>query len=372
MMKYHLNVMQWKEISMQKSLRYFTQCMVLFLVSFITIQQSWALRCLEGTKPSFAFDISKASNTTHDTTIGNIRVTNSNQAAGTLLWESAVFSTTFTCFDDYSTNKSESAYLYLDDVAQSLASLFNSSNLIIGVRYKGKEYPIGSTERIALGLPALQSQTKSTTAKENCTFIGVGGWFGKCADPQTITVSYSLYIKSRGTGKNLASLNRNFQVFQLDGERGRNSNGNFQEKISAMTVNYIECVPILTTQDVDLGSYSALEPLGTILRKVPFSLTIKTQGKDCTRYPFVGRFSSNQKYDDNTITAAEANMKDVIGIRIFTLGNITPINLEQNIDLGYSLGSSLIKNFEAGVLFLKKPQAAGRFTSTLNYEVYYK
>ncbi|WOE30771.1 MULTISPECIES: fimbrial protein [unclassified Acinetobacter] len=355
---------------MQKSLRYFMQCSFFILLGFMGIQQSWALRCLEGSKAGSNFDISKALNTTHTTSVGIIRVTNSNQAAGTLLWESSPFSTTFTCYDDYNTNKSENAYLYLDDVSGSLATLFNSSNLIIGVRFNGREYPIGSTDRINLGTLALQSQSSSNSAKRNCRLINNSA--DKCADPKTITVNYSLYIKSRGTGKNLSSLDKKFQVFQLDGVGGRNSNGNFQEHVNNMTVNYIECVPILTTQDVDLGTYSALEQTGVILRKTPFTLTIRTEGEDCPNYPFVGRFTSNQKYNQNTLTTSETALKNSVGIQIFKQGEAAPISLEQNIDLGKSNGSVLINQFEAGVLFLRKPTASGRFTSTLNYEVYYK
>jgi hypothetical protein len=355
---------------MKLSHQYFIQSIFWVLLSLVVTQNTWALRCLEGGKPTSSFDISKASNTSHTTSIGNIRVTNTSQAAGTLLWESQTFSTTFTCFDDYSTNSSENAYLYLDDTVKSLDALFKSSNLIIGVRYEGKEYPIGTVERINLAKLALQAQSNSSQAKSNCTLIKKNS--NRCADPQTITVNYSLYIKSRGTGKNLESLNKTFQIFQLDGEGGRNISGNFQEKVSDMTVNYIECIPVLTSQDVNLGSYSSLAELNTILRKVPFTLNIKTEGKNCTQYPFVGRFTSNQKYNATTITASETTFKNIVGIQIFPSGDNQPITLEKNIDLGFSNGTLVSKNFEAGVLFLQKPTNGGRFTSTLNYDVYYK
>lgn len=139
-----------------------------------------------------------------------------------------------------------------------------------------------------------------------------------------------------------------------------------------MTVNYIECIPVLTSQDVNLGSYSSLAELNTILRKVPFTLNIKTEGKNCTQYPFVGRFTSNQKYNATTITASETTFKNIVGIQIFPSGDNQPITLEKNIDLGFSNGTLVSKNFEAGVLFLQKPTNGGRFTSTLNYDVYYK
>lgn len=156
---------------MKLSHQYFIQSIFWVLLSLVVTQNTWALRCLEGGKPTSSFDISKASNTSHTTSIGNIRVTNTSQAAGTLLWESQTFSTTFTCFDDYSTNSSENAYLYLDDTVKSLDALFKSSNLIIGVRYEGKEYPIGTVERINLAKLALQAQSNSSQAKSNCTLI---------------------------------------------------------------------------------------------------------------------------------------------------------------------------------------------------------
>lgn len=345
------------------------QLIFMLCVSWVGIQQSWALRCLEGGLPSASFTL-PSTNSSHTTSIGNIRVTNSNQGAGTLLWESQTLSTTFTCFDDYSTNQSENAYLYVDDASKTLDNMFKNSNLIIGIRYNGAEYPIGSTDRIDLGKLALSAQSNLITAYNNCRLIKKNGY---CADPKTILVNYSLYIKSKGSGTNLTSLNgRTFQVFQLDGKGGRNSNGNFQEKVSDMTVNYIECVPVLSSQDVDLGSYYSYETTNTILRKTPFTINIKTEGKNCAQYPFVGRFTSNQKYNETTLTASESTQKNVVGIQIFPLGETTPIKLESNIDLGYSNGANIQKNFEAGVLLLQPPTNAGTFTSTLNYEVYFK
>lgn len=342
---------------------------MVFTFNMLAVQHSWAMRCIEGGLASSKFSLPKA-NSSHTTYIGAIKVINANQTAGNLLWESSNFSTTFTCYDDYGMNMTENAYLYLDDMSKTLENLFKNSNLIIGVRYKGVEYPIGSTARINLGERALTSQTNSNKASSNCSLISRSG---RCADPQTISVNYSIYIKSKGTGSNLSSLNgRTFQVFQLDGEGGLNANGNFQEKVSDMSVNYIECVPVLSTQDVDLGRYSSTESIGTILRKTPFTLNIKTEGKNCATNPFVAKFSSNQKYNSNTLTTSETELKNTVGIQVFPQGESVPINLEQNIDLGYSNGSNLIKNFEAGVLFLKRPITGGKFTSTLNYEVYFK
>jgi len=347
------------------------QIIIFILICFTTIKSSWALRCLEGNKPSSSFDISRATNTSHITSIGTIRVTSSSQAAGTLLWESEQMSTTFTCYDDYRTNQSENAYLYLDDESDTLEMLFRNSNLTIGVRYNGREYPIGSTDRINLGKLALSMQSNRTRALSNCNFIKKGTSY--CADPETITVNYSIYIKAKGSGSNLSSLSgKTFQVFQLDGQGGRNINGNFQEKVSNMTVNYVECTPIVSAQDVDLGTYSSLETLNKIIKKTAFTINIKTEGKSCAQYPFVGKFTSNQKYNETTLTASEVNMKDVVGIKIFNENSNTPLNLDTNIDFGYSNGKNLIKTFEAGFLLLKKPTVGGVFTSTLNYEVYYK
>lgn len=338
-------------------------------MNVVGMQHSWAMRCLEGgiANSSFSFP---SSNSSHTTSIGNIKVINANQTAGNLLWESGNFSTTFSCYDDYGMNMTENAYLYLDDISKTLENLFKNSNLTIGVRYNGAEYPIGSTERIDLGLLALSAQSNTRTASNNCALFRKTG---RCADPHTISVNYSIYIKSKGVGSNLSSLNgRTFQVFQLDGKGGRNSNGNFQEKVSDMSVNYIECVPVLTTQDVDLGQYYATQELNTILRKTPFTLNIRTEGKNCVSNPFVARFSSNQKYNENTLTTSEAVFKNAVAIQVFPAGETVPITLEKNVDLGYSNGSNITKAFEAGVLFLKRPESGGKFTSTLNYEVYFK
>lgn len=352
----------------------------LFLVlSVAGIQSSWALRCLEGPKATSNFNIDNQPNATHTTSVSPIRVTNSNQSAGSLLWQSPVYSATLTCYDDRTRNQTEIAYLYLDDATKSLANAFRNTNLIVGINFNGTEYPIDSLteKKISTGLTAISARANDDTAKDNCTLIGKQSYIlwiptKNCADPKTITISYSLYIKSRGSGNNYTASSQTYQVFQLDGEGGRNATGNFQEKVSNVNVTYIECITSLNTQNVDLGSYYSYQDTNTILRRTPFTINVTTTGKDCAKYPFLGKFTSNQRYDPTTLTAAEPGMKNVVGIKIYSQGQTQEIPLDTNFDFGSSNGSTLSKSFEAGVLFFSKPAVAGAFSSTLNYEVYFK
>lgn len=352
--------------------------LVIFSLSLIAVQNTWALRCLSGSKATSQFNINQASNTSNTTNVDNITVTSFNDTPNNLLWESPIYTSIFTCYDDAQTNNNEDAYLYIDDIAQQIASDFNDSNLIMGFRFNGKEYPITKNmDKIYTGRQAITYQPSDSTlfsvAAENCRYIGKSPIGRRCADPQTITLNYSLFIKSRGSGKNfLAPPNKIYQIFQLDGVGGRNSSGNFQEKVTGIRINYIECVPVLTTQSLDLGKYYTYQDLNIILRKVPFTMNVRTDGKDCAKYPFVGIFSSSLKIDNETVTVSEAGMKDTIGIRIFEAGKNTPISLNEKIDFGSSSSNQLTKNFEAGVLFLKKPTTSGRFSSVINYEVYFK
>lgn len=351
----------------------------LLAIGLTAVQSTWAMRCLSGPKAASSFNIDTATNRTNTTNVGTITVTSFNSATNALLWESQTYSSTFTCYDDAVTNTSESAYLYVDDAAKQLATDFEKSNLIMGIRFNGQEYPITqSTDKIATGKQALSYQSDnfwpSSRASQNCNFIGKNNWSNskRCADPQTITLTYSLYIKARGSGSNFPATIKNYDVFQLDGVGGRNGSGNFQEKVSSIRINYVECVPILTTQTVDLGKYYAYQDLNTVLRKTPFSINVTTNGKDCAKYPFVGVFSSAYQLDDQTVTAIETGMKDVVGIRLYESGNSTALKLNDTVDFGYSSNTQLTKNFEAGVLLLKKPVNAGKFTSVINYEVYFK
>lgn len=351
----------------------------LIVISLSAVQSASAMRCLSGGKATSNFNIDTAKNTTNTTNVGTITVTSFNSATNALLWESQTYSSTFTCYDDATTNSSEDAYLYVDDAAKKLATDFGNSNLIMGIRFNGQEYPITkTTDKIATGKRALSYQSdnywSTSRASQNCNLIGKNNWLSskRCADPQTITLTYSLYIKARGSGSNFPATVKNYDVFQLDGIGGRNGNGNFQEKVSGVQINYVECVPVLSTQSVDLGKYYAYQDLNTVLRKTPFTINVTTNGKDCAKYPFVGVFSSAYKVDDQTVTAIETGMKDVVGIRLFESGNSAPLSLNDTVDFGYSTGTQLSKNFEAGVLFLKKPVNAGKFTSVINYEVYFK
>lgn len=354
-------------------------CMFVFVI-LIGTQNSWATRCLEGSKATSNFNISSATNTTHTTNVGTIRVTNSNQAANTLLWQSAVYTTTFTCYDDYATNGTEKGYLWLDDATKTLAQAFNSTNLIIGVRYNGVDHPIDSLTdvKVDTGYTAISGRSRDSTAQANCTLIGkqTYNFFGQptksCSDPQTITVSYSLFIKSRGSGNNYTGSAQTYQAFQLDGSGARNANGNFQEKISNVAVTYIDCVTSLTTQTVDLGSYYTYQDVGTILHRTPFTITVATTGKNCAAYPFAGKFTSTQAYNTDTITPSETGMKNIVGIKVYDAGSTQAIPLDSTFDFGSSNGTTLTKDFEAGVFFIAKPSTTGQFTSTLNYEVYFK
>lgn len=349
----------------------------LIAISLTAAQSASAMRCLSGGKATSNFNIENAKNTTNTTNVGTITVTSFNSDANTLLWESQTYSSTFTCYDDATTNSSEDAYLYVDDAAKKLATDFGNSNLIMGIRFNGQEYPITkTTDKIATGKRAISYQSdnywSNSTAANNCRLIGKYASGRRCSDPQTITLTYSLYIKARGSGSNFPATVKNYDVFQLDGIGGRNSSGNFQEKASGIKINYVECVPVLSTQSVDLGKYYAYQDLNTVLRKTPFTINVTTNGRDCAKYPFVGVFSSAYKVDDQTVTAIETGMKDVVGIRLFESGNSAPLSLNNTVDFGYSTGTQLSKNFEAGVLFLKKPVNAGKFTSVINYEVYFK
>lgn len=352
----------------------FLQLCMFIIILLVGTQQSWATRCLEGGKATSSFNINSATNTTHTTSVGTIRVTNSNQAANTLLWQSAIYTTTFTCYDDYATTGTEKAYLWLDDATKTLAQAFRGTNLIIGVRYNGVDYPIDSLTdyKVDTGYTAISGRSRDTTAKNNCKLIGKTGTFDYCSDPQTITVSYSLFIKARGSGNNYTGSAQTYQAFQLDGVGARNANGNFQEKLSGLTVNYIDCVTSLSTQNVDLGSYYTYQDVGTVLRRTPFIINVTTTGKNCAAYPFAGKFTSTQAYDTDTITPSETGMKNVVGIKVYSASGTQAIPLDTTFDFGSSNGTTLTKNFEAGVLFLAKPSTAGQFTAVMNYEVYFK
>ena len=347
------------------------QTVLLFILSMITLQNCWALACLEGTKERRGFDITRIQSGLHTTSIGVIRISSSSQAQETLLWESNQIKTTFTCYDDSRLNKSENVFLYLDDKKSTIKNRFQSSNLVIGIRYNGREYPIDSTYRIDTGKLAIKTQPNRAQAIQNCHFIRKGN--SLCADPQTITLTYSIYIKSNPRMKKKVNLTKGiFEIFQVSGRGGRRTATNFYGKISHLTTNYIECTLKLATENVDLGSYSSFEETQQVIRKTPFAIHVQIEGNNCAKYPFSGKFTSNQKYDDHTITAIEPSMKNLVGIQIFPKNSNKALNLDQKIDFGLSHGGNLIKEFDAGVIFLRKPTVGGVFTSTLKYEVYFK
>ena len=347
-------------------------------------QNAWALRCLEGSK-KVGFDITTAPNSSHTTVGQEIRITNFNQTADTLLWQSPTYSTRFTCYDDQHKNADEDAYLYLDP-NKTLGNLFDNTNVTIGVRYQGRDYEIKKNSstgnagfiEIPTTMKALRRQSDTGTAwgqaANNCKDIGVYVLTRRCADPQTININYSIFIKSKGVGNKIRADIGSHDIFQLDGIGGLNASGNFREKVSGISIRYVECVPALNVQNIHLGQYYINDEVNKVLRKVPFNITVNMQGNDCGKYPFVGVLKPLNPVNDVTFTVNEAQLKNVIGLQIFEKNSTTALKLNENLDFGYSQGTALTKQLEAGVLFLKKPTEAntGNFTGVLNYEVYFK
>ena len=139
-----------------------------------------------------------------------INVSTANLTAGTVLWRSQTFTSTFKCTDTNNHPQGEDAYLWWDpDIKMS--AIHNS--LEVGVTFLGSDINPTKIKSTDIG-PGTVCQRTST---------------GRCkppALPQTITASYAIYIKATGNpppADGIIKDQSKYAVFQVDGEGGLNN-----------------------------------------------------------------------------------------------------------------------------------------------------
>ncbi|MGJ8522469.1 hypothetical protein R84981_001157 [Carnimonas sp. R-84981] len=339
------------------------------LMLLLVSQASWALSCFEG---------GYRGNTRHITSLDREVIVPSTTERGTLLWRSPTYTATFVCYDTDLHPQGEDAYLYWDPRSQ-LKSIHNS--IEVGVTYQSVDINPSNQRRTDIG-----PGTRGPSGRQFC--VERRGRFSRCAQPQTITITYSIYIKATGNPPPASGRITNsgtYSVFQVDGVLGLNTttrDANFNEYISGLgNIRFVSCNPKITVignngNVVDFGRI-ALGPnvqVGAVEKWLPFSVTAsldsQESGQQCRGETLMASFStSNPVQSQNTIMPSSDSG---FGIVITPPNSTAPINMNTAVELGMINGTTVKNTFQAGLKWLSSSPKPGRFNATATVDVTFK
>lgn len=301
-----------------------------------------------------------------------IKVSTGNLQAGTLLWRSQTFTSSFTCTDTDGYPRGEEAYLYWDPKQQMQGI---DPSLEIGITYQGVDYKPVKGARLLIGQGTFPADAG---CKKNCV-----------AKPNTITVSYSVYIKATGVqppenGK--INSTGAYSMFQVDGVGGLNGrpDSNFNALISGLGfIHFISCNPVISVaanqgNTVEFGRIPAANARsGKVEKSIPFSVVANLSGEgvggDCEGQALEANFSTTYPLVTNTVIMPAADA----GFGIFISqpeSSATAIEMKTPVSMGVVTGetSRLEKAFLANLTWLSDKPRIGGFTATANVDVTFK
>ncbi|KNC87950.1 fimbrial protein [Trabulsiella odontotermitis] len=285
-----------------------------------------------------------------------IVVSTSSLTAGTLLWRSQTFSSTFKCEDTDGYPRGEDAYLYWDPTTL-MQSIHKS--LEVGVTYHSVDYKPSPSAKTLVG--------PGTTCRPD----GRGG----C----------TVYIKATGQQppqNGQITDNSQYALFQVDGVGGLNNrpNSNFRAYIAGLgNIHFISCNPQITVVAnngtlVNFGKIPARNAVtGKIEKQVPFSVqaNLTGAGQDCQGQTLIASFSTTYPTQDTTTILPTTNSG--FGILISPADNPTGwIPLKTPVPLGYVNGSVISTNFLASLKWLSTTPKEGTFNASANIDVTFK
>ncbi len=303
-----------------------------------------------------------------------INVSTGNLQTGTVLWRSPVFTSQFTCRDTDGYPQGEDAYFYWDP-KKDMQKI--DPSLSIGITYQGVDYDPKSSPKLKIG-PGTIRDTSCPNGKR-CT-----------AKPQTLTVSYSVFIKATGVkppASGQIDSTGSYSMFQVDGVGGLNTstpNANFNAYISGLgLIRFIACNPTISVEAnqgniVDFGRIPASNANpGALEKSVPFSVVANLSGEgvggDCQGQTLQASFSTTYSLDGATTILPSPDA----GFGIYLSqpeSTARPIEMKTAVDIGLITGDAtrLEKGFMANLKWLSDKPKIGPFTATANVDVTFK
>lgn len=320
---------------------------------------------------SFALSCKKNGSVRQDIVLAEvIKVSTANTAPGALLWRSRTFTSTFQCIDDRNKPEGENAYLYWDP-KMNLKNIHNS--IEVGVNYNSIDYKMVNSARQDVG-PGTRCRKQGS----------------RCLSPaqsQSITVSYSIYIKATGAAPPAGGRITNtgsYSLFQVDGVGGLNNvaDSNFNAYISGLgNIRFISCNPKVTVtanngSAVNFGSIPRQNAkVGYIEKQVPFSVSADTSGpesgQDCQGQVLNASFSSTYPVQDTTTILPSSDS----GFGILLSQQEAPtsyIPMNTPVEMGLVNGTRVTRNFLASLKWLSTSPKVGPFRASANIDVTFK
>lgn len=319
-----------------------------------------------------------------------IEVSTGSLQAGQLLWRSEPITVTFTCYDTDQHPSGENAYFYWDPKSQ-VQNI--SPSLSVGVTYEGVDHAANASQRTLLG-----RATGPGVSQANCVSLfgsNIFNWNAQarqvgCADPQTFTLTFSVFIKATGQpppSSGVIGDNGEYSLFQMDGVGGLNEsrpNANYNLYLSGLAnIRFVSCNPVVSIEGnsgntVDFGKISVQRAsAGKVEKRLPFSVVASLDdngtGQDCQGRTLVASFSTNNDVQsNNTIIATndETGSSAGVGIQIFTQSDPdTPLQMKHVVEVGTADGTVVKTTFDAGLIWLTNFPVVGPFSAMATVDV---
>lgn len=309
----------------------------------------------------------------------DIYVSTGDLTPGKLLWRSENFTVTFRCVDDAYMPGGERSYLYWDP-ATRVANIHPS--IKVGVTYQSVNYELVKGARLEIG-----PGTSPPANRTNCSLYWNRSRASSCATSQTVTVTFSVYIIATGAAPPATGQindNNTYDLFQVDGVGGLNSNpnSNYRASISGLgRIRFISCNPDIQIRAnngnvVDFGRIPASDAQpGAIARSVPFSVEINMTGENagnaCSTRALVASFSTTYPVQDQTTILPTSDSG--FGIVLADANSpSTPIAMNNTMPIGVFNGTSVQHGYIASLKWLSNRPRIGPFQATATIDVSFR
>jgi len=338
--------------------------LLLLLCTLLVSQQSFALSCRQGSNASSATPTGSVG---QDYSIGSVSFAKSDFTSGKVLWRSSTYTSTFTCWDMQNHPQGEDAWIYWNPKGD--LSKINSS-LSIGVTINGKDYDAVNTG-IAIKAIDIGRGTVATNGINQ-------------AKPQTISFTFSIYIKATGVAPptTFADIGT-ARVFQVDGELGINStpNSNYVANLTNFNnITVIQCTPTVTISPSTINFGNVMREtsaVGKIAKTMPFTVTANVAGGGCVGQQLVVSFSSNDVSSSDP-TLLIPSTKPGVGVyltsqsapsSLLTFGQVYPFTTTA---ITNSSITSVPVNYIAYLKWLTNSPTVGTFGTTATVNITFK
>lgn len=343
---------------------------LLGLAGLLLMQQVSAMQCRFGNATGSS---TPSGGVSQNIDIGRpVVIAASDFVANNIVWRSQNLTSTFTCWDTNGMARSEHAYIYWNP-KNGFGAL--DPSLAVGVSINGMDYDAINHQ---------QSTERPTGPDLGMGIIGIGG---STAQPQAITINYSVYIKATGIrppAGNLAPLAQ-ASLFQIDGGNGLNpvQGQAFNAYLKGLDkIRVVQCNPQISVtansgSSVDFGSLnsSGAKP-GVVAKQVPFNIKATLTGGECAGQSLQASFSSTNTDPGNDAYILPATRPGV-AIYLTKQGDLsgTPIPMQTTVDFGHELQekqTEVTETFLAHLKWLTDNPKPGIFSATANVDVTFK